>query len=70
KQGQEILAKPDVKKDEFDKFNQELVSIVQTISAALYQSGQPSDTPQEDQSNPPKSEPKKDKPEAEEGEVV
>lgn len=67
KEGKELLAKPDVSKDELSKFNSDLVGIVQSVSAYLYQPDQSSDTAQ---AKPGKDEPKTDKPDAEEGEVV
>ncbi|MDP4010197.1 MAG: molecular chaperone DnaK [Candidatus Shapirobacteria bacterium] len=74
KAAQELVGKPDAKKDDFDKANEELSQILQTIGAAVYQQQQPSQPSPEGKGpeEPPKEEPKKadDKKEAEEGEVV
>lgn len=74
KAAQELVGKPDAKKDDFDKANEELSQILQTIGAAVYQQQQPGPEgkgPEE----PPKSNNKgdnkgEDKKDAEEGEVV
>jgi len=41
KEGKELLAKSDAKKDEFDKFSEELSQILQTIGQAVYAQQQP-----------------------------
>jgi molecular chaperone DnaK len=65
KTGKELLLKTDVKKDEFDKFNEELSQILQVVGQAVYgqpeQPGQPGAAPEE---------PKADGKDVEEGEVV
>ena len=67
KAGKDLLAKTDAKKDDFDKFSEELGQILQTVGAAIYQQQQP---PQAGEA--PKSDEKKpdDKKDAEEGEVI
>jgi molecular chaperone DnaK len=81
KKGKDLLVKTDVKKDEFDKFSEELNQILQTVGAAIYQQQQP---PQGDGAPPtggptgePEAEPDKksktkkaDDTKAEEGEIV
>jgi molecular chaperone DnaK len=74
KAAQELVNKPDAKKDDFDKANEELSQILQTIGAAVYQQQQPGpegkgpeETPKSDDKGDNKGEDKKD---AEEGEVV
>jgi len=73
KAGKELLAKTDAKKDEFDKFSEELGQILQTVGAAIYQqSGQAGSSTGQPEQEAPKSDKKKDdsKKEAEEGEIV
>jgi molecular chaperone DnaK len=77
KAGKELLLKIDVKKDEFDKFNEELSQILQVVGQAVYgqqnpaaagPEGQP--TPEKPTAGDKKSSKKDDKKEAEEGEVI
>ena len=74
KAGKELLLKTDAKKDEFDKFNEELSQILQVVGQAVYgqqQSqgdGQP--TAEEPAPSGKKSSKKDDKKDAEEGEVI
>jgi molecular chaperone DnaK len=77
KAGKELLLKTDVKKDEFDKFSEELNQILQTVGAAIYQQQQPSaGSPGPDGQAPPTGDPAAseakpdDKKTAEEGEVI
>ena len=78
KAGKELLLKTDAKKDEFDKFNEELSQILQVVGQAVYgQSGQagPSaadgqPTAEEPAPTGKKSSKKDDKKDAEEGEVI
>ena len=69
KAGRELLAKTDIKKDEMDKFSQELGLILQTVGQAVYSQQPP-------QGEAPKSEEKPSdsadatKKDAEEGEIV
>ncbi|MCL4384384.1 molecular chaperone DnaK [Patescibacteria group bacterium] len=73
KKAKEILAKPDAKKDEYDRTADELSQIIQTVGAAIYQQqqsasgGQPGAAGPSDQ-GPAKGGPKG--PEPEEGEIV
>jgi molecular chaperone DnaK len=73
KAGHELIAKTDAKKDEYDKFTEELNQILQVVGQAVY--GQP-EAGQPGQSGPEAEAPKadkakaNDKKEAEEGEVV
>jgi len=71
KAGKDLLAKTDVRRDELDKFSEELGQILQTIGAAVYQSGQAG--PSAGQSGQEPSEgtkPDDSKKDAEEGEVI
>ncbi len=67
KAGKELLAKTDAKKDEFDKFSEELGQILQTIGAAVYQQSSP---PPSQNQQPPTDRNKSDKKDAQEGEVI
>ena len=76
KAGKELLAKTDVKKDEFDKFTEELNQMLQAVGQAVYaqpeanKAGEPApETDVKDSKKSDKSKPD-DKKEAEEGEVV
>lgn len=69
KSGRDLLAKADAKKDELDKFSEELGQILQTVGQAVYNQppqGEPGKA-EEAKSDDKKSEDKKD---AEEGEIV
>ena len=70
KAGKDLIAKTDAKKDEYDKFTEELNQILQVVGQAVY--GQPEGGKAEPEAGAPKTdEPKSDeKKEAEEGEVV
>lgn len=72
KEGKELLAKTDARKDEYDKFTEELNQMLQAIGQAVY--GQPNQgaQPGPETAEAPKSDDKKseDKKDAEEGEVV
>lgn len=70
KAGKELLAKSDVKKDEFDKFTEELNQMLQAVGQAVY--AQPEANQAEPEAGAPKAQESKsdDKKEAEEGEVV
>ena len=75
KTAKEVLAKTDVKKDEFDKASEELNQILQTVGAAIYQQQQPGQPGPEAEATQEASteESKKadnSKKDAEEGEVV
>jgi len=71
KAGKELLLKTDVKKDEFDKFNEELSQIIQVVGQAVYGQQPPSsETPGADQSPPEADKSSEDKKTAEEGEVI
>lgn len=74
KAGKDLIVKTDVKKDEYDKFTEELNQILQVVGQAVYgqpeasqPQGQPESGPEAPKSEGPKSDEKK---EAEEGEVV
>ncbi|MFA6519151.1 MAG: molecular chaperone DnaK [Candidatus Shapirobacteria bacterium] len=71
KAGRELLTKTDVKKDEMDKFSEELGQILQTVGQAVYsqpgQTGPSAGSTEESKSDDKKPEDKKD---AEEGEIV
>ena len=78
KNGKELLLKTDAKKDEFDKFSEELNQILQTVGAAIYQQQQPpaggpeapsAEEPSADAGKKSKAK-KGDEPKAEEGEIV
>ena len=70
KASKDLLAKPDVKKDEFDKCVEELNQILQVIGQAVYGQGQPgAPTEGAPEGDAPKTEAKDDKV-AEEGEVI
>lgn len=70
KAGQDLIAKTDAKKDEYDKFTEELNQILQVVGQAVY--GQPEAKEGEPEAGAPKTEAPKseEKKEAEEGEVV
>lgn len=68
KSGKELLLKVDVKKDEFDKFNEELSQILQVVGQAVY--GQPNQNPEEPQASTTKDNSPGDGKDVEEGEVV
>ncbi len=70
KAGKDLIAKTDAKKDEYDKFTEELNQILQVVGQAVY--GQPEASKAEPEAGAPKAEEPKsdDKKEAEEGEVV
>lgn len=70
KDAKELLNKPEVKKDEFDKMSEELSQILQTVGAAIYQQQQPPQegAPEANQSEEPKTDDSKK--DAEEGEIV
>jgi len=70
KAGKDLIAKTDAKKDEYDKFTEELNQILQVVGQAVY--GQPEAKEGEPEAGAPKTdEPKSDeKKAAEEGEVV
>lgn len=77
KSGKELLLKTDVKKDEFDKFNEELSQILQVVGQAVYGQQTPPAGGPEGQASPEESSPKDkksakkdDKKDVEEGEVV
>jgi len=79
KAGKDLIAKTDAKKDEYDKFVEELNQILQVVGQAVYgqpdagqpnQPGQPGPEAQDSKSKDKKSKDKDDKKEAEEGEVV
>ncbi|MBU1118217.1 molecular chaperone DnaK [Patescibacteria group bacterium] len=79
KAGKDLIAKTDAKKDEYDKFIEELNQILQVVGQAVYgqpdagqpnQPGQPGPEAQDSKSKDKKSKDKDDKKEAEEGEVV
>ena len=76
KSAKDLLAKTDVKKDEFDKMSEELGQILQTIGAAMYQQEQSaqqateptdSESPSDEKLKDKKTD---DKAEPEEGEIV
>jgi molecular chaperone DnaK len=72
KAGKELIGKIDVKKDEFDKCNEELSQILQVIGQAVYgQQPQPGANPEAGSTEEPKTDaPKDEKKDAEEGEVI
>jgi molecular chaperone DnaK len=75
KAGKDLIAKADAKKDEYDKFTEELNQILQVVGQAVYgqpESGKPGEPTPEANGESPKSDDKKsdEKKEAEEGEVV
>ncbi|MBP6989733.1 molecular chaperone DnaK [Candidatus Shapirobacteria bacterium] len=75
KEGKELIAKADARKDEYDKFVEELNQMLQAVGQAVYgQSGQagPSADGAQTDSETPKTDDKKsdEKKDAEEGEVV
>ncbi|MFA7088318.1 MAG: Hsp70 family protein, partial [Patescibacteria group bacterium] len=74
KAGKDLIAKADAKKDEYDKFTEELNQILQVVGQAVYgqpEAGQPGQ-PGPETNKAPKSDDQKDngKKDAEEGEVV
>jgi len=76
KAGKELLTKADVKKDEFDKFTEELNQILQVVGQAVYgqpEAGQPGPdgqpAPEDSKKSGDKKTNSKDK-EPEEGEIV
>ena len=74
--GKELLAKTEVKRDEFDKFSEEFNQILQTVGAAIYSQQQPPQGAPSEPTDEPSEEPadkkakKGPKPDAEEGEIV
>ncbi len=74
KAGKELIAKTEAKKDEYDKFTEELNQILQVVGQAVYgqpEASQPQGQPESGSEAPKSEEPKSDeKKEAEEGEVV
>jgi len=74
KAGKELIAKTEAKKDEYDKFTEELNQILQVVGQAVYgqpEASQPQGQPESGAEAPKSEESKSDeKKEAEEGEVV
>lgn len=69
KSAKDLLSKPDVLRDEYDKKSEELNQVLQTVGAAIYQQQQ-SANPQSGEEPPKADDSKKDVKDAEEGEVV
>jgi len=73
KAGHELIAKTDAKKDEYDKFTEELNQMLQAVGQAVYgqpEAGKPGEPGPEAEASKADDKKADDKKEAEEGEVV
>lgn len=69
KAGKDLLAKTDAKRDEFDKFSEELGQILQVVGQSVY-SQQPPQSPPPESGEPKEEKKDEDEKSAEEGEIV